>query len=133
MFHKPTFLASLHYPPTHPKFPAVALLHAILAVTAPHLPASEIQRREYFPVGTTSAATQHPQSDYEYSGYIPPGIGLGSEDRARKLENDTDGIGRFQMWHRRKSFEEVFREVDRGGRLLQLLQGEYKYGCLFVY
>ncbi|KAH9947919.1 hypothetical protein B0H21DRAFT_736146 [Amylocystis lapponica] len=32
IFHTPTFMASLSLPPSHPKFPNVALLHAICAV-----------------------------------------------------------------------------------------------------
>lgn len=32
MFHAPTFLASLSLPPTHPKFPLAATLHAMCAM-----------------------------------------------------------------------------------------------------
>ncbi|KIY72867.1 hypothetical protein CYLTODRAFT_417642 [Cylindrobasidium torrendii FP15055 ss-10] len=58
LLHRTTFLASLSYPPTHPKFPAKPLLHAICAVgslytslvTSPPLPdVDEWDPEEFFP------------------------------------------------------------------------------------
>ena len=52
MFHAPTFLASLSLPPTHPKFPLPAVLHAMCAVGSMYTAAIT-----HMPSGTQSLST----------------------------------------------------------------------------
>ncbi|KAK4685111.1 hypothetical protein P7C73_g5047, partial [Tremellales sp. Uapishka_1] len=119
MIHKATFLQDLQFPPSHSRFPAIPLLHAILAITSSYIPSSLLSSPSYFPIGTPSSVTVHPQRDFQDSAIYEREVLVGS------LHNNMGGetpLARFQSWHRRKSISGMTAYFDRGEHLLQCLQ-----------
>lgn len=121
MLHRATLFSNLQLPPSHPKFPATSLLHAILAVTASYLSPDAIASRAYFPVGASSTDIHHPNFDFTpgTSG-LHPAFSFSSNTNA----TDESPLNRFQMWHRRKSFEAMCQHVKTGQKVLQGIQGK---------
>ncbi|EIW72490.1 hypothetical protein TREMEDRAFT_72779 [Tremella mesenterica DSM 1558] len=123
MIHKATFLPTLQLPPSHSNFPSLGLLHAILAVTAFHIPMTELASRAYFPVGTPAGQTIHPVFDMRpdsVSRYMNTGA-MHYNDGAPG--EDGNPMSRFQLWHRRKTFEMFTHHFDHAEKFLQGMQG----------
>ena len=105
---------------------AVCLIHGILALTAPILPESSLANRAYWPIATAPEATQHPEHDFEIRTTTNHSYNL----MGGKLYVDSTNqvqptpLGRFQFWHRRKSFAAVSRHFDSGKKILQALQAQ---------
>ncbi|KAL1408021.1 hypothetical protein Q8F55_004818 [Vanrija albida] len=119
MFHRATLFSNLQLPPSHPKFPATSLLHAILAVTASYLSPDAIASRAYFPVGASSTDIHHPNFDFtQGTSGLHPAFSFSSNTNA----SDESPLNRFQMWHRRKSFEAMCQHVKTGQKVLQGIQ-----------
>lgn len=101
---------------------ALALLHGLLALTAPYIAPELLASRAYFPSGSGANAVVHPEYDFSprstLSGsasvvtFTPASIGDGSP------------LHRFQMWHRRKCYECLSQLVTNGTHLLEAVQCE---------
>ncbi|KLT44132.1 hypothetical protein CC85DRAFT_225114, partial [Cutaneotrichosporon oleaginosum] len=120
MFHRPSFLANLSLPPSNHEFPTLALLHGILAVTAPYIPPQSLASRAYFPIGSSTEAYVHPEYDFTPRSALLPASSLVTF--TPESIGDGSPLHRFQMWHRRKSYECLSQLVTNGVQLVQAVQ-----------
>ncbi len=100
----------------------LALLHGILAVTAPYIPPESLASRAYFPVGSAADAFVHPEYDFTPRSALLPASSLVTFTPASI--GDGSPLHRFQMWHRRKSYENLSQLVTNGVHLIQAVQCE---------
>ncbi|KAF9532023.1 hypothetical protein CPB83DRAFT_848212 [Crepidotus variabilis] len=98
LFHVPTFMHSLSLSPTHPKFPAIPVLHAICAMGSLY----------------TAAVTSPPDPDFNQ--VAPDEIFL---ERYRVKEKRVDSFAEVQAKLAKKTAEELH---SLGEQLLQVLQ-----------
>lgn len=145
MIHRPTFMQSLQYPPSHYKFPvsiqfscfpiksncppqATPLLHAILAAAAFYVSPDVLSSPAYFPVGAPSSSTIHPLIDFN-TDKVRKSNPMSSFHLTGKSTTPPEvlsgDITRFQVWHRRKAFEGIAEHFDRGEKLMQCFQSRF--------
>ncbi|ORY33727.1 hypothetical protein BCR39DRAFT_518895 [Naematelia encephala] len=123
MVQRTAFMQNLHLPPSHRDFPAVCLIHAVLALAANWISSTSLATRAYFPVGSSWEDIIHPEHDFETPSVLDRRFPGGSKHLGGKTAvNAVTPLGRFQMWHRRKSFESVAFYFDRGEKFLQCVQ-----------
>ena len=117
MLRKSSLLHDLRLPPTHFRFPAVPLLHAILCVTAAHLPATLLSTRDYWPTGTSASSISHPAptNDTQLAGAL-------HSTGETFFSSSNSPLSRFQLWHRRHALQGATMSADRGEHFLQLIQ-----------
>ncbi|GMK57173.1 hypothetical protein CspeluHIS016_0400070 [Cutaneotrichosporon spelunceum] len=120
MFHRASFLANLALPPSHHDFPTLALLHGILALTAPYIPPESLASQAYFPTGSPTDAVVHPEYDFSPPSALLPVSSLMTFTPTSV--GDGSPLHRFQMWHRRKSYENMGQLVTNGFHLIQAVQ-----------
>ncbi|KAG9015675.1 hypothetical protein FRB90_004494 [Tulasnella sp. 427] len=121
LVHKPTFMIALRQVPASPEFPHVALLHAICGLASIYSPIIDDRRKE--PDGAhlssfNSAIVFRPQAE----------TGAGARKKhyfPRTLEDVMDEAGEegFGASHIRWAAASLRLSVQKGDRLLQLLQG----------
>ncbi|ORY28962.1 hypothetical protein BCR39DRAFT_495759 [Naematelia encephala] len=126
MLRKSVLKQNLRLPPSHYRFPARPLLHAILCITASFLPSAALTNRSYWPIGTAVGATAHPETDQEIQSVKQQAelrnvIGA-MHASGQTSFNDSSILGRFQCWHRRQALELSTIYIDKGQAFLQLLQ-----------
>ncbi|WVQ82647.1 hypothetical protein IAT38_004779 [Cryptococcus sp. DSM 104549] len=124
MLNKSDLFQSLQCSPSNIRFPAVCLIHAILALTANYLSESSLSTRAYFPVGTPVTSMKHPEHDFDLCSDEGRGGIAASFHCNSAVRCSATPMARFQLWHRRKSFETFYRYVDRGDKFLQCLQAQ---------
>ncbi|KIR97270.1 hypothetical protein L804_05452 [Cryptococcus deuterogattii 2001/935-1] len=125
MLNKTLLLQSLQRSPSNPEFACVSLIHAILAITANFISESSLSSPAYFPVGTPSDATIHPEYDFEIP--VNPstrGGGCSMQFQSSSFRTAMSPMARFQLWHRRKAFETFYHYVDKGEKFLHSLQAQ---------
>ncbi|BEI86266.1 hypothetical protein CcaverHIS002_0605530 [Cutaneotrichosporon cavernicola] len=120
MFHRASFLANLTLPPSHRDFPTLAVMHGILALTAPYIPPESLASRAYFPVGSPRDAAVHPEYDFSPRSSLHPASSLMT--LTPTSIGDGSALHRFQMWHRCKSYENLSQLVTNGLYLIQAVQ-----------
>ena len=102
------------------------LIHAILALTANHIPESLLGSRSFFPIGTSANDVTHPEDDFEIKGPGSRALASGPLHIGNQYKGIKESpLARFQLWHRRKAFEGIAPYVDIGEKLIPCLQGEF--------
>ncbi|KAI0922370.1 hypothetical protein AcV7_005920 [Taiwanofungus camphoratus] len=100
LFHKPTFLSSLSYPPTHPSFPMTGLLHAMCAMGSLY----------------TAAVAPAPPAQY---------LTLGPDDyfdgKRKALDRRPDSFAEVQAKCARRALDDA---IDVGEDLFQSVQAK---------
>lgn len=124
MLNKTLLLQSLQRSPSNPNFACISLIHAILAITANFISETSLSSPAYFPVGTPSNATIHPEHDFEIPvNPLTRGGSCSMHFQSSNFRTAMSPMARFQLWHRRKAFETFYHYVDKGDKFLQSLQG----------
>ncbi|TFY75169.1 hypothetical protein EWM64_g8842 [Hericium alpestre] len=116
LFHGPSFMSSLTLPPTHPKFPSTAVLHAICAVgslyTVAVVPTPQPNLNQVAPGGFCEFGP----------GYQPLRVPLDEifNDR-HKSENHVDSFAEQQVNFARQACD---HQLSQGLRLLEIVQAQ---------
>ncbi|THH33509.1 hypothetical protein EUX98_g641 [Antrodiella citrinella] len=100
LFHAPTFMASLDLPPTHPKFPPAAVLHAICAIGSLYV--------------ADIAPVPHPPNDY-----APSLLDEIFASRLRKIQRRPDSFAEQQAKYAKQAMEVG---LDLGQNTFQCVQ-----------
>ncbi|OWZ28817.1 hypothetical protein C361_06561 [Cryptococcus neoformans Tu259-1] len=125
MLNKTLLLQSLQRSPSNPNFACISLIHAILAITANFISETSLSSPAYFPVGTPSNATIHPEHDFEIPvNPLTRGGSCSMHFQSSNFRTAMSPMARFQLWHRRKAFETFYHYVDKGDKFLQSLQAQ---------
>lgn len=112
----------------------VGLLHAMLAVTAPYLAPESLESRKYFPSGTPTSETIHPEHDFGMRSMMQPGAFAGLVGTSGDYASDDRlSLNRFQFWHRRKALDGVSAGLRNGKKMVQGVQCRSGLGeCLLT-